>query len=168
MQRLEVSGAVRFIYRSLGVKGLKRPDCESQHLPPSYSDPQNSWNYTSIFPYSFLGFTGIALLFVVAACAVAVILTLALSWRIYWDGRQHEGRWVILCRSMCTSVRELFWKIHREELRNYFLHVRMRQNKRMKWAGYIACVSKYNVHYFNRKSVEGITWISEAYLVGQY
>ena len=26
MQRLEVSGAVRLIYRSLGVKGLRHPD----------------------------------------------------------------------------------------------------------------------------------------------
>ena len=33
--------------------GLKRSDCETQHLPPSYSEPKNSWNYTSIFPYAF-------------------------------------------------------------------------------------------------------------------
>jgi len=45
-------------------------------------------------------------------------------------------------RSMCTSVRELFWKIYHEELRNYFLHVKVRQHKRMRWAGYVACMSK--------------------------
>ena len=59
--------------------GLKRPGCETQHLLPSYSELKNSWNCTSIFPYAFLEFTGIALPFVVAACVIAVILTLALS-----------------------------------------------------------------------------------------
>ena len=31
MQRLEVSGAVRLIYRSLGVKGLKYQNSEVRH-----------------------------------------------------------------------------------------------------------------------------------------
>ena len=34
MQRLEVSGAVRLIYRSLGIKGLKR--AESKHKLRAY------------------------------------------------------------------------------------------------------------------------------------
>ena len=41
MQRLEVSGAVRLIYKSLGVKGLKLRTIEG-HLPlclPSYLFP---------------------------------------------------------------------------------------------------------------------------------
>ena len=49
MQRLEVSGAVRPIYGSLGVKRLKRPDCDADLFHPPTA--KVSWRNTERHTY---------------------------------------------------------------------------------------------------------------------
>jgi len=47
MQRLEVSGAVRLIYRSLGVKGeWTKVRMEAAHPPESWYLPNNKASYS--------------------------------------------------------------------------------------------------------------------------
>ena len=44
MQRLEVSDAVRLIYKSLGVKGLKEPEREADHSVLCGTELKNEWS----------------------------------------------------------------------------------------------------------------------------
>jgi hypothetical protein len=52
------AGAHTASYHLMGTKsiffpGVKRPDCEADHLPPCSAEVMNAWGYTSTVPYFF-------------------------------------------------------------------------------------------------------------------